>query len=122
LRGACALVLVLVLTAVAGWLGSQLSGLLAPFPIIATVLAVFTHVQHGSDKLVRLLRGLVSGFGAFALFFFTLAISLPALGTLASFSLATAIALLTQALVIAVSRPRGARGGGLARELAPSES
>jgi hypothetical protein len=122
LRAACALVLVLTLTAVAGWLGSQLSGLLAPFPIIATVLAVFTHVQHGSDRLVRLLRGLLSGFGAFALFFFALAISLPSLGTLASFSLATAVALVTQALVIAASRPGSARGGRLARELAASES
>jgi hypothetical protein len=123
LRAACALVLVLTLTAVAGWLGSQLSGLLAPFPIIATVLAVFTHVQHGSDELVPLLRGLVSGFGAFALFFFTLAVSLPPLGTLASFALATAVAVLTQGLLIAGTRLGGAvRGGRLARELATGES
>ena len=57
LRAACALALVLTLTAVAGWLGPQLSGLLAPFPIIATVLATFTHVQRGTDELLRLLRG-----------------------------------------------------------------
>jgi hypothetical protein len=95
-RGLCALVLVLTLTAVAGWLGPQLSGLLAPFPIIATVLATFTHVQRGSDELLRLLRGLLSGFGAFALFFFTLAISLRGLGVAAAFALATAVALLTQ--------------------------
>ena len=123
LRAGCALVLVLTLTAVAGWLGSQLSGLLAPFPIIATVLAVFTHVQRGPDELVRLLRGLLSGFGAFALFFFTLAVSLPPLGTLAAFSLATAVAVLTQGLLIAGTRFGGAlRGRRLAQGLAASES
>ncbi|HEY2397721.1 MAG TPA: hypothetical protein VGH78_01905 [Solirubrobacteraceae bacterium] len=123
LRAGCALALVLTLTAVAGWLGSQLSGLLAPFPIIATVMAVFTHVQRGPDELVRLLRGLLSGFGAFALFFFTLALSLRSLGTPASFALATAVALLTQGLLIAGTRTGGSvRGGRLARELAPNES
>jgi hypothetical protein len=99
-RAACALALVLSLTAVAGWLGPQLSGLLAPFPIIATVLATFTHAQRGTDELLRLLRGLLSGFGAFALFCFTLALSLHRLDTAAAFALATALALLTQAVVI----------------------
>ncbi len=75
-EAACALALVLALTAVSGWLGPQLSGLLAPFPIIATVLATFTHAQRGTDELLRLLRGLVGGFGAFALFCFTLSLSL----------------------------------------------
>jgi hypothetical protein len=122
LRAGCALGLVLTLTAVAGWLGPQLSGLLAPFPIIATVLAVFTHAQRGPDELVRLLRGLVSGFGAFALFFFTLAVSLPPLGTIASFALATAVAVLTQGLLIAATRGGALRRGRLTRELAAGES
>jgi hypothetical protein len=99
-RAACACALVLSLTAVSGWLGPQLSGLLAPFPIIATVLATFTHAQRGSDELLRLLRGLMSGFGAFALFCFTLAVSLHRLDTAAAFGLACAVALLTQALVL----------------------
>ena len=100
MRAMCALALVLSLTAVAGWLGPQLSGLLAPFPIIATVLATFTHAQRGTDELLRLLRGLVSGFGAFALFCFTLAVSLHHLNTAAAFALATALALLAQGLVL----------------------
>ncbi len=104
LRAACALMMVLTLTAVAGWLGPQLSGLLAPFPIITTVLATFTHAQRGTDELLRLLRGLVVGFGAFALFCFTLAVSLNQLGTAPAFVLATAVALLTQAAVLALRR------------------
>ncbi len=102
-RAVCALVLVLTLTAVAGWLGPQLSGLLAPFPIIATVLATFTHAQRGTDELHRLLRGLVSGFGAFALFCFTLAVSLRSLHTAAAFALATLVALVAQAAAIALA-------------------
>jgi hypothetical protein len=103
-RAACALTLVLTLTAVAGWLGPQLSGLLAPFPIIATVLATFTHAQRGTDELLRLLRGLLSGFGAFALFCFTLAVSLPRMDTASAFALATALALATQAFVLVLVR------------------
>jgi hypothetical protein len=119
LRAGCALALVLTLTAVAGWLGPQLSGLLAPFPIIATVLAVFTHAQRGPEELVRLLRGLVSGFGAFALFCFTLAVTLRSLGTIAAFALATGVALLAQALLIAgTSRGRPLSTAHLAKELA----
>jgi hypothetical protein len=106
MRAACALALVLTLTAVAGWLGPHLSGLLAPFPVIATVLATFTHAQRGTDELLRLLRGLLSGFGAFALFCFTLSISLRTLDIASAFALATAVALLTQSATLALTRGR----------------
>jgi hypothetical protein len=108
LRAGCALALVLTLTAVAGWLGPQLSGLLTPFPIIATVLATFTHAQRGTDELLRLLRGLISGFGAFALFCFALALSLQRLDTLSAFALATALALIAQATTFALGRDEAA--------------
>jgi hypothetical protein len=101
LRAACAAALVLALTAIAGWLGPQLSGLLAPFPVITTVLATFTHAQRGHDELLRMLRGIVGGFGAFALFCFALALALAHLDTPASFALATTLALLVQGLVLA---------------------
>lgn len=105
LRAGCALALVVTLTAVAGWLGPQLSGLIAPFPIIATVLAIFTHAQHGVDEARRLLRWLLGGYGAFALFCFVLAVTLRPLGIPAAFALATGVALLTQgALLVAMAR------------------
>jgi hypothetical protein len=108
LRAACALALVLALTAVAGWLGPQLSGLLAPFPIIASVLATFTHTQRGVDETLRMLRGLLSGFVAFALFCFTLALSLPAIDTAGAFALATGVALAAQSVMLrqALREPR----------------
>jgi len=113
LRATCALALVLTLTAISGWLGPQLSGLLAPFPIIATVLATFTHAQRGPDELLRLLRGLVSGFGAFALFCFALSLALAHLSTPAAFALATALALLAQALVLALMRGDATRAAAV---------
>jgi hypothetical protein len=106
LRAACALALVVALTAVSGWLGPQLSGLLAPFPVITTVLATFTHAQRGTQELARLLRGLVSGFGAFALFCFSLDLALRRVDTLPAFAIATGLALLTQSLVLALLRAR----------------
>jgi hypothetical protein len=113
-RAACAMTLVLVLTAVSGWLGPQLSGLLAPFPIIATVMATFTHAQRGTDELLRLLRGLISGFGAFALFCFTLAETLRTLHTAAAFALATGIALLFQAAALVLARGEPAPAAAVA--------
>jgi hypothetical protein len=103
-RCGCALVLVLALTTASGWLGPQLSGLLAPFPVITTVMATFTHAQRGAAETVRLLRGMLSGFIAFALFCFTLTISLGASNIAPAFLLATAAALLGQGTLIAYAQ------------------
>lgn len=104
-RAGCALALVLVLTTASGRLGPQLSGLLAPFPVITTVLATFTHSQRGAAEAVRLLRGMLAGFGAFALFCCTLTISLRTSGVAGAFVLATAAALAAQATMIFAARP-----------------
>lgn len=103
LRALSALALVLALTAVAGQLGPKLSGLLAPFPVITSVLAVFTHAQHGERELHLIMRGLVVGFVAYALFCFVLAVSLEALGIADGFLLATLAALATQAVTVTVT-------------------
>ena len=109
LRAICALLLVLALTATAGWLGSRLSGLLAPFPVVASVLAVFTHAQRGADEFLRLARGLIAGFFAFALFCFTLSISLRTLGIAGAFALATGVAALVQGLLLTLATRASAR-------------
>jgi hypothetical protein len=103
LRGLSALALVLALTALAAQLGAKLSGLLAPFPVIASVLAVFTHAQHGEQGLLRIMRGFVIGLVAYALFCFALAVSLQSLGIAASFLLAAIAALATQAVALTVT-------------------
>lgn len=109
LRAGATLALVLALTAASGWLGPHLSGLLAPFPIVGSVLAAFTHGQRGAAELIHLLRGLLLGYGAFGLFCFTLAVSLTPLGIAAAFGLACVAALLCQGSVLAWQRMRAAR-------------
>ena len=109
LRAFCALALVLALTAASGWLGSRLSGLLAPFPVVASVLAVFTHAQRGADEFLLLGRGLITGFFAFALFCFTLSVSLRTLDVPGAFLLATGVAVLVQGSLIALAARKDAR-------------
>lgn len=106
LRALSALALVLALTAASGWLGPQVSGLLAPFPVLASVLAAFTHAQRGHHEVVRLSGGLVLGYAAYALFCFTLALTLDSLGTLWAFALACAVAVCWQAAMLAGRRVR----------------
>jgi hypothetical protein len=99
--GGAALLLVLGLTAVSGALGPDLSGLLAPFPIITSVLAISTYAHAGVDEVVLLLRNFLFGFYGFAAFCFVLAISLPDLATAAAFGTATAAALIVQSATLA---------------------
>lgn len=103
LRALSALALVLALTTLASQLGAKLSGLLAPFPVVASVLAVFTHAQHGEQDLLRIMRGFVVGLVAYALFCFVLAVSLHSLGIAEGFLLAAAVALVTQALALSLT-------------------
>ena len=65
---------------------------------------VVPSIDLKNGEVVRLLRGLISGFGAFALFCFTLAISLHRLDTASAFALATTLALFTQGGMLAVAR------------------
>jgi hypothetical protein len=105
-RGGAALVLVVLLTGVSGALGPHLSGLLAPFPIVTSVLAVFTHAHCGSDQARVLLRNFLVGFYGFAAFCFTLAVALDSMGVAAAFSAALVAALAVQMVTFAVrSRP-----------------
>jgi hypothetical protein len=104
-RALAALGLVLTLTALSGALGAHLSGLLAPFPIITSVLAVFTQAHGGFAPLAVLLRNFLIGFYGFAAFCFVLAIALPAMSTAAAFGLAAAAALAVQATIFLLRSP-----------------
>jgi hypothetical protein len=106
LRAGAALALVVTVTTAAGTLGPHLSGLLTPFPIITSVLAVFTHAQSGTAQLEALLRGFLLGFCSYAVFCFALALALPKLSVGAAFAIAIAAALATQAAVVAAAELR----------------
>jgi hypothetical protein len=105
-RAVAAAAMVLALTAASSALGSHLSGLLAPFPIITSVLAAFTHAQRGPNETLALLRGMLRGFFAYALFCVAAATTLPAMSTAAAFTIACAAALALQAVVLAAQSER----------------
>lgn len=60
--------LVLSVTVGASHLGARLSGFLAMFPVMGSVLTGFSHASSGRAFAVALLRGMVSGYYAFAVF------------------------------------------------------
>ncbi len=83
--------LVLAVTYFASTLGSRMSGIFSAPPLLASVLAGFSHPVSGAGFAIRLLQGMVSGFYALATFCFALAMLLPRLGTGLGFTIALAL-------------------------------
>ncbi len=84
---------VLGLTGLATILGPRLTGLLAPFPMFASILGVFTHRLEGPLAAGYLLRGVVLGSFSFAGFFLVITLLLQPAGILPAFLAASAVAL-----------------------------
>lgn len=85
--------LVLAVTAGAAYLGPRLSGFLAMFPVMGSVLVGFAHAGAGRGSAVALLRGMVTGFYGFAVFCVVLALQLQPGGVGSAFALALGCAL-----------------------------
>lgn len=90
-------ILVLLVTHFSSLLGPQLSGVFAMFPVMGSVLAVFSHRHSGAAFTVDLLRGMVLGYYAFAAFCLVLSLALPSLGIGPAFAVSLACATLIQA-------------------------
>ena len=92
--------LVISLTAASEGLGSHVSGLLTPFPVVTSVIAVFAQRDQGFAGAVRTLQGLLTSMSAYASFCVILTLTVIPLGTAASFAIALAgnTALLLMAL------------------------
>jgi hypothetical protein len=106
LRMALTAVLVVSLAAAGGRLGPEIGGVLAALPVLASVLAVFTHEQQGAAELARLLRGMIAGMGGFVVFCALVAALVRGAGVAAAFALAALGAVAAQAL--AARAPIGA--------------
>lgn len=79
-RMAAGTVLVLLVTHFSSSLGPRLSGLFAMFPVMGSVLAVFSHRHSGAAFTIKLMRGMVLGYYAFACFCVVLSLSLSHTG------------------------------------------
>ena len=96
--------LVIALTEGAALLGPRLAGLLAPFPLYAALLSVFSHRLNGAEPAIAVWRGLLLGLFAFAGFFLALALLLEQLGVAVAFTIAVVVAVAVQLLSLAVGR------------------
>ncbi len=95
---------VLGLTGAASILGPQLSGLLAPFPMFTTILAVFTHHFQGAHLTRRLLRAVVAGSFTFVTFFLVISLLVNRWGIAVAFGLALLAAMATHSASLFVIR------------------
>ena len=100
-------VIVLVLTTCSGMLGGTVSGLLAPLPILAALMAASAHRREGSSAVQGLLRGLTVGMWGGVAFFGVVGLLLGSATPLATYSTALAAAALAGWLAtrIAAWRP-----------------
>lgn len=103
-RMGVATVFVFALAESAGVLGPRLSGLLAPFPIYTTILAVFTHRLDGPAATAQFLRGCMLGLFASCAFFLVLSLLLLPAGILIAFVAATISTLSIQGTSLALLR------------------
>lgn len=91
---------VIVLTTFASVLGPQLSGLITPFPVFATVLAAFAHRQQGADAAAQFLRGHASSLFGFAGFFLVVGGLLLRAGIVWTYVVAAMVAVAVNGVVL----------------------
>jgi hypothetical protein len=101
LRMASATMIVLIITESARTLGAAWSGLLSPFPVFASVMAVFSHKHGGPPAALRLLLGVIVGSFASAAFSTAVAALLPAHGLVLTYAAAGCLALAVNWLSLA---------------------
>lgn len=95
LRMLVATLFVVLVTQAAELLGPTWSGILTPFPIMTSTLAVFTHAQQGSHATSRILYGLLlTGYG-FVMFLVGVALLVPIMPVALAYGI---LALLTMAV------------------------
>lgn len=97
--------LIFVSSALAAAFGPRLGGYVAIFPLVASIVASFSHALHGRDSALRFLAGMCRGMWSVGAFCLALALLLPRVGLAPAFLAALA----ATASLHAVLRPRAAR-------------
>jgi len=87
---------ILLLTGIAPFIGSRLTGLLTTIPLYISILTVFSHRHRGPAAAIHVLRGLLYGLFAFAGFFLILNLLLERSGIAIAFLSAIVVALAVQ--------------------------
>lgn len=89
-------VLVVGVTLIAPFIGAGASGVLASYPFMASILAVFSYIMINAQAAQRVMRGLVAGLFSFAVFFYSLSLVLPKFNLFAAYTIAIICALIVQ--------------------------
>ena len=100
---------ILLLTGIAPFIGSRLTGLLTTIPLYVTILTIFAHRNQGPAAAAHVLRGLLYGMFAFTGFFITLSLLIKQVSLAAAFGSAILTALIIQGsslLILSRSRKR----------------
>jgi hypothetical protein len=116
-RMALTAALILLLTLASERLGPVVGGMLAALPVLASVLAVFTHRGHGSEAAIGLLGGMLTGMAGFVAFCAAIALLAVPAGTAVAFAVATVSAVAAQALTLRGGA--GLTGGAIHRAATP---
>ena len=90
--------LVFVVTYFSSCMGPRLSGMFAMFPVMSSVLVIFSHRHTGAAFAVRLLRGMVLGYYAFGCFCLVLSLALQAMRINLAFTISLGCAVLVQTM------------------------
>ena len=110
LRMLAGALLTLAVTSLSAVIGASWSGLLAVFPLLGIVLAVFSQRACGSAFVVAMLRAMVSGLYSFVTFCFLLTLLLQSQGIGVSFVMAIAAAVAVQSVMKVLLTRRTAPG------------
>jgi uncharacterized membrane protein (GlpM family) len=102
LRMAAGAGMVLAVTAAAEALGTAWTGMFAAFPVMSTVLAVFSHRANGPGFTIAMLRAMIAGFYSFIVFCLAVSLLLGHSGIAVTFIVAVAAAVVSQAVAKAV--------------------
>jgi len=98
--------LVMGVSMAAPYLGPGVSGVVASFPFMAVILAVFAHAIAGFEAAQRVMRGLVGGLLSFAIFFWVLSFMLPHFSLVVTYAFAVIAALSIQFITFHHMRQR----------------
>jgi hypothetical protein len=95
---------ILLLTGIAPFIGSRMTGLLTTIPLYVTILSIFAHRDYGPAAAAHVLRGLLYGMFAFTGFFFVLSLLIEKTSLGVSFGLAALTALAVQGTSLLILR------------------
>lgn len=102
LRMAAGAGMVLAVTAAAETLGTAWTGLFAAFPVMSTVLAVFSHRASGPGFTIALLRAMIGGLYSLIAYCLAVSLLLEHSSIAVTYTVAVAAAVLTQGAAKAV--------------------